>query len=409
VFHSLIRYAAVYPEKTRDVLETLDYLHGTIKEKITCKPNSNDKDYDSSNKSYIWFIRNYKDLNPLLLSASLSQIQIFEYILCLPKVYCYFNAHDGLFDRKSYDVTEIDTIATELWSFNHKAEYKRQHECGLFKQLKREKQTSVLEIMFEIKSSSAFEFLQQPVMRRIIQTKWQLYRWYYYIWMVFHILFMVTLTAFAVYRSDDYSEETNSSVAMTTEATITSPQRNDFISCFKWIYFFVGLFYVLYELFHIIFRVKSYAVKQVASILHNSMYRVILTVFSFCLILDCILTESMESYENGLLIVSLITGWWFVVFFLRAHKKFGFFTVMIHKIIFGDLIRFGLLICLMLIAFSAAVHMTFKGSLTQNKELLSYPYTMMLLFKLMMGLGDIEELYEARRPWIAVSLFSLHL
>ena len=227
--------------------------------------------------------------------------------------------------------------------------------------------------------------------------------------MVFHILFMVTLTAFAVYRSDDYSEETNSSVVMTIEATTTSPQRNDFISWFKWIYFYVGLFYVLYELFHIIFRVKSYAVKQVASILHNSMYRVILTVFSFCLILDCILTESMESYENGLLIVSLITGWWFVVFFLRAHKKFGFFTVMIHKIIFGDLIRFGLLICLMLIAFSAAVHMTFKGSLTQNKELLSYPYTMMLLFKLMMGLGDIEELYEARRPWIAVSLFSLHL
>ena len=399
VFHSLIRYAVIYPEKTKDVLNTLDYLHESFTDNIE---KSIEKGHDNDNS--IWFISNYDGLNPLQMSASLSQPEIFEHILKMPNVYCYLNDHDGLFDRKSYDITEIDTIATELWSSDqqkrtaelqqhvtaqtaerlskHKFKNKGQSVFRPIELLKREKQKSILEIMFDIKGHSAFEFLQQPIMRCVINTKWQVYRWYYYIWMVFHLLFMVTLTVFAVYRSDDYTEESNSSVAMTTETTSTVPQRNGFIRGFKWIYFFVGLFYFLYELFHLFFRVKSYDIKQLVNILHNGIYRVILTVFSLCLIIDQILTEVKDNYENGFLIISLITGWWFVIFFLRAHKKFSFFTVMIHKIIFGDLVRFGLLICLMLIAFSAAVHMTFKGSLTQNKDLLSYQYTMMLLFKL---------------------------
>jgi len=419
VFHSLIRYAAIYPEKTKDVLNTLDYLHKNFIDNTENSSHENDLS--------IWFIPNSDGLNPLQLSASLSQLEIFEHILKLPNVYCFLNDHDGLFDQKSYDITEIDTIATELWSSDQQKrtaelqqhvtannveglstrtfENKEESVCRPIEFLKRQKQKSILEIMFEIKSPSAFEFLQQPIMRCVIKTKWQVYKWYYYIWMVFHLLFMVTLTVFAVYNSDDNSHEANSSVAMTTEAMSTVPQRKNFTSGFKWIYFSVGLFYFLYELFHLFFRVKSYDIKQLVNILHNGIYRVILTVFSLCLIIDQILTEVMDNYENGFLIISLITGWWFVVFFLRAHKKFGFFTVMIHKIILGDLIRFGLLICLMLIAFSAAVNMAFKGSITQNKDLLSYPYTMMLLFKLMMGLGDIEELYEARRPWIAVCLF----
>ena len=264
VFHSLIKYAAIYPEKHQNVLNTLAYLQGKITENN--KQSSNDKimDYESSNKCFIWFICNEDGLNPLQLSASLAQPEFFNYILKLPNVYCYLNEHDGLFDMVSYDITEIDTIATELWSSDqrkgkwqkhhkpqiaeglssHKFENKEQTVCSPITMLQREKQQSILETMFDIKGHSAFEFLQQPVMRQVIKTKWQKYSQYYYIWMVLHLVFMTTLTVFASYRSNDYREKSNSSFAMSDDATSTEPQ--EFISGFKWICLFVGLFYFLY-------------------------------------------------------------------------------------------------------------------------------------------------------------------
>ncbi|XP_052789316.1 transient receptor potential cation channel subfamily V member 5-like [Mya arenaria] len=430
VFHSLIRFAAIYPEHTDMIIQIMTFLHEKINENIESL-NVLTIDYDQSDKCFIWFIPNNEDLNPLQLSASLSQSQIFEFILKLPKVYCFLNNHDGLFDRKSYDITEIDTIATENWATdqkmrqsrikrhiaptvaegvsNHKFSNKNTVSTSPMQWLRREKRKSILETMFDIKSSAAFDFIKQPIVRHVIKTKWLKYRIYYYLWMLFHVLFMITLTIYAVFRAEEYVQitpEADDSTSTTTMMTMKDDStRKNFLEGFLWLYFSVGLLYFLFELIHVVFRIKTYDLIQILNILHNGMYRIILTIFSVCLIIDVILTKAIHKYENHTLIISLITGWWFTVFFFRAHKKFSFFTVMIQKIIFGDMIRFSLIIVLMLIAFTAAIYMTFKGSATQNNDLLSFEHTMMLLFKLMLGLGDIEELYQARRPWIAVTLF----
>lgn len=427
VFHSLIRFSAIYPEHTSNVINIMNFLHEKIKEKLTASSNIA-LDYDHSDNGYIWFIPNHEDLNPLQLAATLAQDAIFNFIFKLPKVYCFLNSYDGLFDRKSYDITEIDTLATENWAADqklrksrlqrhvaptmaegvsrHKFSNKNRNSCSPMMLLQREKRKSILEIMFDIKSMAAFLFIQQPVVRQVIKTKWLQYRLYYYLWMLFHLSFMVTLTFYAVYKAEDYRliQPDTTNVSLTTAMPDDSTRRS-FLDVFRWTYFVIGVLHVLEEIIHLLFRVKSFDLAQLFNILHNGLYRTILTLFAISLILDCILAESVSSYENYMLIVALITGWWFIVFFLRAHKKFSFFTVMIQKIIFGDMIRFSLIIIVMLVAFTAAIFMTFKGSETKNDELLSFEHTMMLLFKLMLGLGDIEELYEARRPWMAVTLF----
>ncbi|KAH3803028.1 transient receptor potential cation channel subfamily V member 5-like [Dreissena polymorpha] len=429
VLHSLIRYAAIYPEHARKVHLTMEYLHEKI---ISIKSASMDNDQNS--KSFVWFIPNHQNQNPLQLSASLSQPDIFEFILQLRNVYCFFNNHDGLFDEKSYDITDIDTIATEKWALEQTQKHERLKRyvaptnaegvskekfsqqttisCDPFALFRRQKRKSVLETMFDIKSSSAFEFIQQDIVHHVIKTKWLTYRYFYYAWGLFHLLFMVALTIYGVYRAETYEDilpqdgniSTTTSVSMTTKSNPTHEQQG-LLNVFMWIYLVVGILYFIQELFHLFFRVKSYELVQLVNILHNGIYRIILTIFSVCLILDVILTRSITNYENHTLMIGLITGWWFTMFFTRAYKKFSFFTVMIQKIIFGDMIRFSLLILFMLIAFTTALHMTFKGSTTSNTDLVSFQHTMLLMFKLMLGLGEIEELYEARRPWIAVTLF----
>lgn len=427
VFHSLIHFAAIYPAHTANVLTTMKFLHDKIQEKQDV-PNNLSMEFDHNDYSFIWFESNREDLNPLQLAAALSQSDIFQYILQLPKVYCFLNSHDGLFDRKSYDITDIDTVSTEKWAHDQNMRHKRlmRHVaptaaegvsqkkfsnkntascCAAFR-MKREKRKSILETMFDIKYSAAFEFIQQPIVRHVIKTKWLYYRWFYYAWAIFHLLFMGALTVFAVFKAEDYKRSANETTSSTNVASAHMENlRIEFLDVFSYCYLVLGVFFLFMQVIHLGFMVKTFELKQVTNVLHNGLYRIVLTVFSAGLVLEFILTRCLETYENYGLIVALITGWWFSVFFLRAWKKFSFFTVMIQKIIFGDMLRFSIIIVLMLVAFTTAIFMTFKGSKTTDVNLLSYSHTMILLFKLMLGLGDIEALYEARQPWMAVILF----
>ena len=425
VFHTLIKFAAIYPEKLSNVLTMLDFLHDHIKEKMSISYGKDilNMDYDHSDLTYIWFVPNNEDLNALQLTAALSQTMIFQYILNLPQVYCFLNSHDGLFDRKRYDITEIDTMATEKWAAYQNSRRQRMQKhvapvaadgvakrklshqttsCSPFDLCRREMKKSILEMMFDIRSMAAFDFIQQSCVRQVIKQKWMVYRFYYYIWMVFHVFFMTTLTAYAVYKSDTY-DNNKASVNGTMVTFDSSDQQETFIDVFQFIYLIIGILYLFHQIFHILFRVKSFDLVQFLNVLHNGFYRAALLLFSVCLILEFILSNAMSDYENYTLIIALITGWWFVVFFLRAHKKFSFFTVMIQKVIFGDMLRFGIIIALFLISFTAGLYMTFKGS--EKEDFHNYGTSMLLLFKLMLGLGDIEDLYEARRPWLAVTLF----
>ena len=431
LFHSLIRYAALYPEHTDNVHATLEHLNPKIKKnevKID-KPKKLNMDYCHGDNTYIWFISNNEDMNPLQLAASLSQPDIFKFILHHTHAYCVHNDHDGLFDQKSYDITEIDTTATEKWALNQrlhrnkrltapsyidgvsKRSYTNTKVSGLPQDVcsscMKEQSKSILEIMFSIKRTSAFEFIQMSILRQIIETKWIYYRNIYYGWMLFHVLFMVILTVFSIQQADHDDEEKtnrelekNSSVKMEDNLT-----RARFIQGWQFVYLVTALFYLFQEVWHLFFRNNAFHVIHMTNILHNMSYRLILFLFSASLVIEFILDNVMETYENVALIVSLITGWWFVVFFLRAQKKFSFFTVMIQKVIFGDLLRFSIIIMLVLVSFTAAMYMNFKGVETDDLQRRSYFGMMMLLFQLMLGLGEIEELYNAKQPWLAVTLY----
>ena len=438
VFHSLIRYAAIYPEHIPSVIATLNFLHNNSNEH---QGNMNrdapflSMEFDHNDTSYIWFMQNKDDLNALQLAATLSQPEIFDFIMNLPKVYSFLNNHDGLFDRKLIDITDIDTVATENWAKTQQLKENRLHRhiaptdadgvskhkfankntsCSPLDLCRRETRKSILEIMFDIKSSAAFDFIQLHTVRQIIKTKWLYYRRFYYGWMLFHVLFMIVLTVYSVLRADDTVIQSETSQVTTTSATPASStpgsyQRRTFLEVYRYFYLVTGIIYFFQEVFHLLFRVKTWELEQLLNVLHNSSYRIILTLFSLSLVIDFILCHTLSNYENYSLVIALITGWWFTIFFLRAQKKFSFFTVMIQKVIFGDMLRFSIIISLALISFTAGIYMAFKGAIglteDENEDFGSYGSTMLLLFQLMLGLGDISALYKARQPWMAVTLF----
>lgn len=432
VFHTLIRYAAIYPEHVPNVMATINFLYNQSTEQIGNFGKTTpflSFEYDHNDSSYIWFVPNNDDLNALQLAATLSQAEIFDLIMNLPKVYSFLNNHDGLFDRKLIDITDIDTVATERWSKQQQRTENRlqkhtaptdadgvsKHKfankntsCSPFELCQREPRKSILEIMFDIKSDAAFEFIQLHTVRQIIKTKWIFYRRFYYGWMLFHLLFMTVLTVYSVLRADDIAVQSASTQVNTSSAT-DSHHRSRFLEVYRYLYLIVGVVYIFQEIYHLLFQVKTYDLVQILNVLHNGSYRIILLLFSLSLVIDFILCQTLLDYENYSLVIALITGWWFTIFFLRAQKKFSFFTVMIQKVIFGDMLRFSIIISLALISFTAGIYMAFKGALNlsedESEDLSSYGSTMLLLFQLMLGLGDISALYRARQPWMAVTLF----
>ncbi|KAK3605262.1 hypothetical protein CHS0354_037662 [Potamilus streckersoni] len=335
VFHTLIRFAAIYPQLLPNVLEMFQFLHEKITEMDTSK-NHEDfyiAEYDHSDQSYIYFIPNNEDLNPLQLCVFLSQPDIFQYLLNLEHVYCFQSDYDGLLDRKLYDVTEIDSLAMRKWVVsqhkkrnrmsrhiapkdaegvsNIKFSNRRMNLCYPFGGAccTVDHKESILEMIFDIKASSALEFIQISTVRNIIKSKWLCYRRYHYIWALFHLLFMILLTVYAVILAETYSNSPTGSITNSTLSTGTkAPNPNNSI-------------------------------------------------------------------------------------------------LMLQKIIFGDLLRFSVIISTTLISFTAGLYMVFKGAKIDAGDFDTYFTTMLLLFKLMIGLADIDVLYSARHPWLAVLLF----
>ncbi|CAC5417106.1 TRPV3 [Mytilus coruscus] len=120
--------------------------------------------------SFVWILENKDSLTPLQLSAKLGVVEIFQFIINLKNVYSFDSSHDGLFDVKLYDITEIDTVANQhIASITNADEGYgnkkcRNKDCNSVKcsQFYYPKTESILEMMFgyDYQSQSAFRIIE---------------------------------------------------------------------------------------------------------------------------------------------------------------------------------------------------------------------------------------------------------
>jgi transient receptor potential cation channel subfamily V protein 2 len=441
VLHSLVKYSAVYPNKTDNVIEMFKYLNGLLKKGKSIIPRSRgiDSDIYLEEDSYVWFLENKDNLTPLQLSAKLGVVEIFQFIIKLENVYSFVSTQDGLFDVKLYDITEIDTVANQhvamLTTRNKGNEScntsiidgvpqpsrKKRIECTAFQcsHFDYPKTESILEMVFDydFSDSSAFRIIETIPVKNIIQEKWQKLRYLYFLWGFCHILVTLCLTAGIVIRSNIYASITwNPNNTVSADMFSVTGVSETFVHYISWISFiFGGIVYCLFVISLLIAKVRRPNAMRYT--LHNIGYVCFLFVFSICLFVDFFMTQVSVTHDNIALIIAIIAGWWFAVFFLRAVRLFSFFTEMIRRVVIGDLLRCAVIISFMLFAFSAGMYAVFVGKFESQQQQSadyasaidesfgSFGGTMMTMFKLMLGLGDIEFLNQARIPGLAVTLY----
>ncbi|XP_076436173.1 transient receptor potential cation channel subfamily V member 6-like [Babylonia areolata] len=430
LLHSLIRFAEHHPDQEVQVTHMMRKVHERLQDPRFAP-------YPQVEPRCVWLVENEEGLTALRLAAALALPSLFQFILHLEGVYNQLDRHDGLFDSLLYDVTEIDPVARQQWRVEktRRARQRTTHHAGCCPGLdspkryssttngkKREEQgrgfVSVLEIICETNMvDKAFGILSTPVVRSIVKAKWHHYLWWFVLWGVFHVLFMALLTGHAICKArlvqQAAADTMLTSVTSVTSATGANATRTQTTSLAEEKAFVAvaAIMTVPVSVVVVVMEVVRWWRKlpfHLWLIHHNGLYRLQLLVFAVSLLADSVWYWASGPVNNFFLTLALLVGWWFCTFFLRPWRKFSFFTVMLQKVLLGDMLRFSTIIVLELVAFCAAMYITFlstPGPMPEEFE--HFGMTVLTMFKLMLGLGEVEVLGRASHPWLSITLFVL--
>ena len=446
VLHALVKFAGRHPEKTDEVIKMLNHLHV-----LSCKMVRLAKDREGDQLS-VWFLENNHGLTPLKLAASEGAGAICAHIICLDGVYRLLNKQDGLFKMYLYDITELDPVTNKFWQKNRReagttgntsTPRSKVHpqdvnntQRGCFgnrhnektdpppclgspvcccRTLSRTEAQSVLEIICGKRASHAFDFINTDVVQHLVRSKWQKLQVVYFIWLIIHLVFMVGLTFYAIYRPGTEKEE-NSLAGQpfnysNSSLDSLSTAHTGLVKAWPWLNLAMSVLGFGFESIRTFSQCQRWHIKR---LYHNGQYRLILVLFSACLFTDSLWYwfDHHNADSNIFLILALLMGGWFLTFFLRAWRKFSFFTILFQKVLFGDMFRFSIMILLELFAFSAAMYVAYLPASASYPSALPDEFeniwtSILTMFRLMLGLSDIEILTRAPAPWVAVVLYVL--
>ncbi|XP_064647122.1 transient receptor potential cation channel subfamily V member 5-like [Lineus longissimus] len=205
-----------------------------------------------------------------------------------------------------------------------------------------------------------------------IQMKWKVYRWIYLIWFIVHALFMTVLTSTALHHHDTKSKNQD------------GPVFGLFLP--------LPLVYLVFEAADFSYTMYSYIMtfgeprsaiiaffKQQLITTGNIPYRVVLIVFSWCMLVWCGMYHQGNLDHAVPLSMALVLGWIFMLFFCRGCRHVCRFATMVQRMIFRDLLFFLAVYLFIVIGFSAAVHVLLpEGQGQGHRQTTSMTFFLML-------------------------------
>ncbi|XP_069121513.1 transient receptor potential cation channel subfamily V member 4-like isoform X2 [Argopecten irradians] len=431
-YHCLVKHAARHPEDIQKVIAMWDFLTSFAK---NC--NENRQIENALLPDNVFHLTNKEGMRPLQLAAHFGLPKLFSMILNSEKIP---NKDDRLFDSNLFDISVIDTVSHFLLQRKQEEETRRikstqvgpmnQSNSNNFnstatpstkklevgqkvKKVKSQYSQSVLEMMCNRSvardKNSVFEIIRQPPMKKLITKKWKSNRKWFFIWLALHISIMI-LYSFNAMQWSIVAFPTNTTNPGTEDLPVTFVYGS---SCFL---IGVGIVYLFISGLLIVTRFVRPNALQYAT--HDLEYLILMLVFSVCLVIDKVWYFISVEHDANAIIISLLCGWWFSIFFCRAFESISYYVAMIQRVIFGDLLRFGLFLVLALVSFSIAFQILFQGTgvpttydSDANREisLSVYGRTVFLNIRLMFGLGDIEVIGQARDPAMAYAVYLVYV
>ncbi|KAK3576043.1 hypothetical protein CHS0354_005199 [Potamilus streckersoni] len=388
VYHCLIEYAYLYPDKLNSVMDMFRYIHEESKAVTqVCEEYLSQVHEGTATKNVrckILFMRNKEGDNPLQAAIRYGQPQIFEYLL--EKAYLYADYNSGLFDMKVYDVTDLDGSL-----FLNKSGQNCTLKLGNC--LVAGEETHV-DCLFTMKTSIAFRFVEMQVMQRLIMAKWKFYRKLVYPLWLMHTLFMAFLTWYATNRAQVQQTSNNITKSYSFPLSQDAVDKDTingytFVTSYSFITLVFALVYMLQEVIRLFKGRLHFHRKNFSNSYANDVFRIAILLFAICLVVDFFATWD-PSYKDYLLIIALIVGWFLFLFFARAIGLFCNFTSLILTVLPTDVFRFAIIIFIELVAFSTVLFILLQETNDLNEDFRSWWKTLFISFQSIFGYNGID-------------------
>ncbi|XP_054455866.1 transient receptor potential cation channel subfamily V member 1-like [Anoplopoma fimbria] len=334
---------------------------------------------EKKKKIQLEMIENNQGLTPLKLAAKLGKIGLFRHMLhrefldeemrSLSRKFTdwvYGPVHSSLYDTSSIDTNE---------------------------------ENSVLDIVvFGSDIPNRPEMLQVEPLRSLLQDKWDRFASKLFLMnFLVYVSYLIIFTSVACYRKEGQPPFPIEDVPP------------DYFRCIGELLSVLGAMWFFYKAI-IIFKRTPPTFKA----LYTYGFCDILFFLQATLLLICTVLYSCGLREYvGLLVLSLALAWINVLYYSRGSKRMGMYSVMMERMILGDLLHFLCVYGVFLFGFSAAIVALIEDSPPANKKLPdgspargrnfdvepfkckkpSYNdvrFTMLELFKFTIGMGDLE-------------------
>ncbi|XP_007894728.2 transient receptor potential cation channel subfamily V member 3 isoform X1 [Callorhinchus milii] len=324
-------------------------------------------------------ICNLRGLNPLQLAAKLGKFKIFSHILCREfKDKKHLNLSRKITDwaygpvsSSLYDITEVDT--------NH--------------------QNSVLEIVVHnTKIQNRHELLSVEPLNTLLEEKWLTFGAHMFtITCIVYVLYIIGFTTVYYNQAERYQSLISENLTSTTS-----------LQLFGEISSFTAAWVVIIKEGLVLVRLRP---SDLRSIVTDAWFHILFFLQALMTASSAVLCWARVEAHLLLLVPALALGWINILYFTRGFKSMGIYSVILQKVLLTDVLRFLFVYLLFLIGFSVAL-----ASLIDScpKSLECSPYltfnTVILeLFKLTLGLGDLQIQQHAKYPQLFLLLLGVYV
>ncbi|XP_053226415.1 transient receptor potential cation channel subfamily V member 6-like [Podarcis raffonei] len=264
---------------------------------------------------------------------------------------------------------------------------------------------SLLELIVTTKKREARRILDLTPVNELVSLKWNKYgRPYFCILALFYVLYMICFTMCCVYRPlkerrfNKTNERDNTIyVQKLLQESYVTPE--DDLRLVGELITVIGAIVILILEIPDIFRVGI--TKYFGQTILGGPFHVIIITYAWMILVTMVMRLTSTNGEVVPMSFALVLGWCNVMYFARGFQMLGPFTIMIQKMIFGDLMRFCWLMAVVILGFASAFYIIFQ---TEDPDELghfyNYPMALFSTFELFLTIIDGPANYEVDLPFM---------
>ncbi|KAL2311229.1 hypothetical protein Nmel_002922 [Mimus melanotis] len=333
--------------------------------------------YDRSKEgpASLELIPNNEGLSPFKLAGVEGNTVMFQYLMQKRKQNLW---SFGPLSTVLYDITEIDSWAEDQ---------------------------SFLELIVSTKKREARQILDLTPVKELVSLKWNMYgRPYFCFLALFYILYMVCFTMCCVYRplkprTGNRTSSRDNTIYVQKMLQESYVEYEDELRLVGELITVIGAVVILVLEIPDILRVG--AAKYFGQTILGGPFHIIVITYACMILVTMVMRLTSTTGEVVPMSFALVLGWCNVMYFARGFQMLGPFTIMIQKMIFGDLMRFCWLMAVVILGFASAFYIIFQ---TENPENLgqfyNYPMSLFTTFELFLTIIDGPANYDVDLPFM---------